>query len=117
MTHPVLRNWLPIGALAVVATSGLIGCSGIPVEQRDQVRQEITAATDERKIDSSPGYIVATGTDLLVGLIGRGDTTGILHDSTDNTRTFVNIDEFAFGLGVGASDVQILAVLNDVETV
>jgi hypothetical protein len=130
MTHPVLRNWLQIGALAVVATSGLIGCSGIPVEQRDQVRQEITAATDEalaafkaedpdveRKIDSSPGYIVATGTDLLVGLIGRGDTTGILHDSTDNTRTFVNIDEFAFGLGVGASDVQILAVLNDVETV
>jgi hypothetical protein len=71
----------------------------------------------ERKIESSPGYIVATGTDLLIGLIGRGDTTGILYDRTNNTRTFVNIDEFAFGLGVGASEVQLLAVLNDVDTV
>jgi lipid-binding SYLF domain-containing protein len=130
MTHPVLRNWLPIGALAVLATSALVGCSTIPVEEREQVRQEVTAATNEalaafkaedpdveREIESSPGYIVATGTDLLIGLIGRGDTTGILHDRTDNTRTFVNIDEFAFGLGVGASDVQILAILNDVDTV
>jgi len=114
----------------VLALSGVIGCSTVPVEQRDQVRREVLAATNEalaafkaedpeveKEIDSAPGYIVATGTDLLIGLIGRGDTSGILFDRTDDTRTFVNIDEFAFGLGVGASDVQLLAVLNDLDTV
>jgi hypothetical protein len=128
MTRPVARNRLRLSAVAVLAISALVGCSSIPVEEREQVRQEVIAATNEAlaafkaddpdiagEIDSSPGYIVATGTDLLVGLIGRGDTTGILHDRTDNSRTFVNIDEFAFGLGVGASDVQILAIMNDID--
>ena len=116
--------------IPVLAVLSLAGCSSIPVEEREQVRQEVIEATNEalaafkaddpdveREIESSPGYIVATGTDLLIGLIGRGDTSGILFDRTDNTRTFVNIDEFAFGLGVGASDVQLLAVLNDLDTV
>ncbi|MDH3749175.1 MAG: hypothetical protein OEU40_01140 [Gammaproteobacteria bacterium] len=130
MTARIIRDRVCLSAIAVLAVFSLAGCSSIPVEEREQVRQEVTTASNEalaafkaedpdveREIESSPGYIVATGTDLLIGLIGRGDTTGILYDRTDNTRTFVNIDEFAFGLGVGASEVQLLAVLNDVDTV
>jgi len=130
VTARIIRDRVCLSAIAVLAVFSLAGCSSIPVEEREQVRQEVTTASNEalaafkaedpdveREIESSPGYIVATGTDLLIGLIGRGDTTGILYDRTDNTRTFVNIDEFAFGLGVGASEVQLLAVLNDVDTV
>jgi hypothetical protein len=130
MTSPLARDRLRLGVMTVFALSAMTGCGSIPIEQRDRVRQEVITATDEalagfkaedsdveREIDTSPGYIVATGTDLLIGLIGRGDTVGILYDRADNTRTFVNIDEVAFGLGVGASDVEILAVLSEAATV
>lgn len=106
----------------------LVGCSTIPVDERPRFRAEVSyraadtieSLTENEPeirslIDESEGYFVGRLTGAKIPVLGGATGMGVLYDNADSTRTFMNIDRFDFGVGVGAGKYRVLAVFTDRE--
>jgi hypothetical protein len=105
------------------------GCSSIPVGERENVRSEINALAVEsladfvahdpslqEEIDQSAGYFVGSGETSLLILASSVDSVGVLYDRGQQTRTYLNIDEFGVGAGLGSADFELLLIIKSNET-
>ena len=118
-----------LGGTAFIAILFILSaCAGIPVEKRPQVREEIDRGALEtiekvvaekpevrELIDSSPGYFAGRISGATVGVVGVSKGLGVLVDKEKQTRTYMDIDRFDLGVGVGARGYSVLSVIKDRE--
>ena len=114
--------------LALLILAQLIGCTNIPIERREGVRQELIAQAEnslgqfkeefpelEADLAEAEGYLIAwsdTASAVVVrGVVGEA----VLVDLHEGDRTFLNITKLSLGLGIGAGDLEQLVVIHDRE--
>lgn len=106
----------------------LQGCTTIPVDERDQIRDEVNQVAEttiaqmvaddpaiQALLDTSIGYAVASLSTTKVPVIGGGYGIALLHDLENRTRTYINISRFDFGVGVGAGKFRVLVIFENRE--
>ena len=114
--------------LVSAALSLSIGCSSIPVDERDQVRAEIDhraveaisemSEQDPRfkaSLEAAQGYLVGQLTSTTLLLLGGATGMGVLVDAADDTRTYINIDRVDLGVGIGANRARFIILFTDRE--
>lgn len=114
--------------LALLAIVLLQACTTIPVDERDQVRDEVNQVTEatiaqmvaydptiQALLDTSVGYAVASVSATKIPVIGGGYGIALLHDLENKTRTYINISRFDFGAGVGAGKFRVLVIFENRE--
>ena len=97
--------------LVLVFTSA---CTTIPVDQRDEIRDEVNQAAEETiaqmvaddpeiqaSLDSAIGYLAARISTTKLPIVGGGYGFGVLHDKENGTRTFRNVTRYDLGAGLG----------------
>lgn len=97
----------------------LAGCASIPPKERARVRQEldedaeqIIADLKERspefaeQLERSIGYFAGTLATVKVPVVGHGSGLGIVMDRESGRYTYVNMDQFELGVGLGAESAQ-----------
>ena len=107
----------------------LSACAGIPVEKRPQIREEIDRGAQEtiekvvtekpevrELINTSAGYFAGRLSGSTVGVVGVSKGLGVLVDEENQTRTYMDIDRFDLGVGVGVRGYSVLTVIQDRET-
>ena len=106
----------------------IAGCRTIPIEDRAPMRQEINARGSEtieqllakkpelqKKIDTSAGYFVGRMSGVKAPVVGGGKGIGVLYDKEGLTRTYMNINRYDFGLGLGTGTYRVLALFEERE--
>ncbi|BFM21476.1 lipid-binding SYLF domain-containing protein [Gilvimarinus japonicus] len=106
----------------------LAGCSVNPVEEAAVTRarlehkaQEVLATMlrDRPKlqaaIDTSKGYVIGLNDRLLLGPVSGSSGVALLVDSNEGTQTYLDIDAFGVGVGLGSSGTYFLAVIKTQE--
>ena len=115
--------------LAIIAALALIvACRTIPVAEREPMRQEIIELGNEtiekltvqrpelqEKLDDSPGYFVGRLSGVKAPVLGFGKGIGVLHDTKQETRTYMNVKRFDLGLGLGTGQYRVLALFDNRE--
>ncbi len=115
-----LRYW---GAAACIA--GLAsGCSSVPVEDRDRVRDELDIAAQEslqrfieedaaiaKELAAAPGYMVCNATTLMVAALGSASSACVLYDQQRRTRTYLDGTSLNVGVGLGSVEAEYLAIV------
>ncbi len=112
----------------LLLTFFLCSCSGIPVEDRDAVREKInqdaalalkelldTQPLVQENLDKSIGYFVGEISSVQAAIIGGGTGIGVLHDTEKQTRTYVNADRFDLGPGLSATVNTVVILFYDRE--
>ena len=118
-----------IGTVLILSLILLSGCATIPVEKRSQIREEIDRGAQEtiekvaaekpevkELIDTSAGYFAGHFSGATVGVVGAFKGLGVLVDEENQTRTYMDIDRFDLGVGVGGRGYSVLTVIQDRET-
>ena len=111
-----------------ILLSVLGACTTIPVEERATIRKEINAAAEEtiaalvtkdptlqKLLDTSVGYCTAQISSTTIVVVGGGYGLGVCFDNERATRTYVNINRYDVGAGLGASKYRALLIFNDSE--
>ena len=112
--------------LVLVFTSA---CTTIPVDQRDEIREEVDQAAEETiarmvaddpeiqaSLDNAIGYLAARiSTTKLPIIVGGGYGFGVLHDKENRTRTYLNVTRYDLGAGLGAGRYRALIVFDSRE--
>ena len=106
----------------------LAGCASIPVEERDKVREEVDRGAREiiekviskkpevrELIDSSAGYFAGRPSGATAAVFGFSSGLGVLVDKENQTRTYMDIERFDLGVGVGMRSYSVLSVIEDAE--
>ena len=104
----------------------LSACATIPVEERAGLREEINQRAEnaiatlvERNpqlqddLDTSVGYFVGQISSAKVPVVGGGSGLGLLYDREAKTRTYMNINRFDVGIGLGAGKFRVLVIFQD----
>jgi hypothetical protein len=113
--------------LAIVTTLvTIVACRTIPIEDREPLRQKINDRASEtietivekkpevrEKIDDSAGYFFGRVSGVKAPVIGFGTGLGVLVDKEQSTRTYLNINRFDLGMGLGSGTVRVLALFQD----
>lgn len=116
-------------ALGIALLPLMTGCTSIPLEKRDGIRQEMIARADrtldefiERypevaaELEQSEGYAIGwleSGMAAVArGLGGRA----LLVDRKTGSRTFLDIGKAGVGVGAGVTEFDQLIIINDRET-
>jgi hypothetical protein len=120
---------LPTFLLILLSISLLNACTTIPVEKRAGLREEINQRADEaiatlvernpelqKELDTSVGYFVGQISAAKVPVVGGGSGLGLLYDREAGTRTYMNINRFDVGVGLGAGKFRALIIFQDRET-
>ena len=98
-------------------------CTTIPVDQREEVRQEIDDvaaetlariiaddATVQDELDAAPGYMIGRVSVTKVPVLGGGYGLAVVHDEERGKRTYLDITRFDLGAGIGAGRIRVLVV-------
>jgi len=126
---PVIQN-NTISILFASLTLLLLGaCTTIPVDERNQVRDEVnqTAETTieqlvakdpsiQAALDNAVGYAVASVSATKIPLVGGGYGLALLHDLETNTRTYINVTRLDLGAGIGAGRFRVLVIFQNRKT-
>ncbi len=93
----------------------LNACTTIPVDERDQIREEVNQDAEETiaqmvaadpalqaVLDNAVGYLVGRISTTKVPVVGGGYGLGVLHDNESGSRTYVNVTRLDLGAGLGA---------------
>jgi len=118
---------IQVAAIAVLLVT-VAGCTTIPVDQRQEVRDEVNrvaaetiaelAAADptlQRTLDESVGYVVGRLSATKLPVVGGGYGFAVLHDKEHGTRTYLDIKRFDFGAGLGTGRFRALVVFETQE--
>jgi hypothetical protein len=102
-------------SIIILAASLLGACSTIPVEKRAGLREEINQNAEktitqliskkpelQESIDTSVGYFVGQVSGTKIPVVGAGSGIGMLYDRETRTRTYMDINRFDVGVGLGA---------------
>ena len=100
------------------------GCTGIPVDQRAEVRKEITASGEDttalfvgkvdglkNDLDAAAGYFTAQVSGGQLPVVGGTFGRGILVDNATGSRTFMNASRFDLGAGLGVGTYRVMVIL------
>jgi hypothetical protein len=103
----------------------LSACTTIPVDQREEVREEVnqvSVETIERMVADNPeiqtalddavGYVTARISTTKLPVIGGGYGFGLLHDKENSTRTYLNVTRYDLGAGLGAGRYRALVIFD-----
>jgi len=106
----------------------ICSCTTIPVAERDQIRQEVNDSADatiatligkepelQKELDESVGYCAARVSATTVVVVGGGHGLGVCYDNEHGTRTYLNINRFDLGAGLGAGKYSVLIMFRDTE--
>ncbi len=121
------KRWKIGGWIAIATATALIAaCRTIPVEEREPTRQQIQARASEtidklvekrpeiqEKLDDSTGYFFGRLSGVKAPVIGYSAGLGVLVDEEQQTRTYMNISRFDFGVGLGTGAYRVLALFED----
>ena len=116
----------------VVLTSLMLallqGCTTIPVDERNQIRDEVNQVAEttieqmiaddpaiQKLLDKAVGYAVASVSATKVPVVGGGYGLALLHDTENETRTYINVSRFDLGAGVGAAKFRVLVIFDNRE--
>jgi hypothetical protein len=119
-TTCVLRSFI------IALTFGALGaCTTIPVDQRDEIREEVNQAGEETiarmvaddpeiqaSLDGAVGYLAARISTTKLPIVGGGYGFGVLHDKENSTRTYLNVTRYDLGAGLGAGRYRALVVFD-----
>lgn len=121
-----MQNLSPLAPLALVLSLLLSACTAIPVSEREQVRQSWNEESDriiaavvsdnpsiQTKLDSAIGYCTGATTQANLAIIGGAYGRGVCVDNQRKTRTFININRFDLGAGIGAGTNRVLLTFTD----
>lgn len=123
MTQNALR------IIAVFMVLLLLGaCTTIPVDQRDQIREEVNQTTEQTleelvsddpgiqaSLDAATGYAVASVSATKIPLVGGGYGLAVLHDLEKDTRTYINVSRIDLGAGIGTGRFRVLVIFENRE--
>ena len=118
-----------VRCLGTILVAALISaCATIPVEDREQLRQEIIIQGDEtiaalvsqnqglqKSIDASAGYFVGRLSGVKVPAVGGGKGIGVLYDKEQASRTYMDVKRFDLGLGLATGTAQALVIFDNRE--
>ncbi|MFC1778690.1 hypothetical protein ACFL3I_15395, partial [Pseudomonadota bacterium] len=113
-----------IRLLLASLTLVLLGaCTTIPVDERNQIREEVNQVAEttieqmvandpeiQELLDKAVGYAVASVSATKVPVIGGGYGLALLHDKENGTRTYINVTRFDLGAGVGTGRFRVLVI-------
>ena len=113
------------GLVAVLFILGLsTACTGIPVDERAAVRNEIRASGEETKarfetgipgldkdLAAAAGYFTALVSGGQAPIVGGTFGRGVLVDNANGSHTFMNASRFDLGAGLGAGTYRVMVVL------
>jgi hypothetical protein len=101
----------------------------IPVDQRDNVRQEIDRVAEEtvsalietkpeiqQSLDSAVGYFAGRVSATKLPILGGAYGLGVLVNNDDDSRTYLNIKRYDVGAGLGAGRLRGLVIIEDENT-
>jgi len=104
-------------------------CTTIPVDERDQIRNEVKAVAEttiaemvsenpeiQDLLDNSVGHAVASVSATKIPIVGGGYGLGLLYDAEKHTNTYINISRFELGAGVSAGRFRVLVIFDNRET-
>jgi len=103
-------------------------CTTIPVDERNQIRAEVNEVSEatiaqlvaddpaiQELLDNAVGYAVASLSATKIPVVGGGYGLALLHDTENNTRTYINVSRFDLGAGVGAAKFRVLVIFDNRE--
>jgi lipid-binding SYLF domain-containing protein len=112
--------------LASVLVLALSACTTIPVDQREEIRNEVDQAavetiarmvaedpTVQDEIDQAAGYLVGRMSATKVPIVGGGYGLAVLQDQGKGTRTYLDISRFDLGAGIGAGRFSALIIFEN----
>ena len=112
--------------LAILLALLLNACSTIPMDERAPLRQKINDQGEEtivtlikdhpelqESIDESVGYFVGRVSGAKAPVVGAGNGLGVLYDSENSTRTYMNIKRLDLGVGLGKGTYRVLSLFKD----
>jgi hypothetical protein len=113
--------------LALIGVISITCCStSIPIKERENVRKEVDLVTIDtldklvlakpevqEQLDQSAGHFVVNVSNIKVPFLGAGTGLGSLYDKKDNTITYMNVEHYDLGLGLGATEYKLLAIFDE----
>jgi hypothetical protein len=117
-----MKKFKVSSVILLVLTSA---CTTIPVDQRDEVRDEVNQTAEETiarmvaedpalqaSLDGAVGYLAARISSTKLPIVGGGYGFGVLHDKENGTRTYLNVTRYDLGAGLGAGRYRTLVVFD-----
>jgi lipid-binding SYLF domain-containing protein len=114
--------------LALFLLAILEACTTIPVDERNQIRDEVNQVAEttiaqmiendptiQKSLDKAVGYAVASISATKIPVLGGGYGLALLHDTEQDTRTYINVSRFDLGAGVGSGRFRVLVIFEDRE--
>jgi len=108
--------------------AGLSGCANVPGETREDQVQTIDELVERtlsdlykqeedtrQKIADSVGYAIMSNTILKVPLVGVGSGYGVAIDNRTQERTYIKMERFDLGGGLGARSERPVVIFQDEE--
>ena len=82
-----------------------------------EIIEKVVAEKPEvrEQIDSSAGYFAGRLSGATVAVVGVSRGLGVLVDKENQTRTYMDIDRFDLGVGVGVRGYSVLSLIEDGE--
>ena len=112
--------------LVSITLALLQGCTTIPVDERNQIRDEVNQVSEttvaqmvadnpaiQELLDEAVGYAVASVSATKIPVVGGGYGLALLHDTENRTRTYINVSRFDLGAGVGAAKFRVLIIFEN----
>ena len=103
-------------------------CTTIPVDERNQIRDEVNQAAEttivqmvandpaiQVLLDKAVGHAVASVSATKIPVVGGGYGLALLHDSEKGTRTYINVTRFDLGAGIGTGRFRVLVIFENRE--
>ena len=104
----------------------LWGCASIPVDERAAVREQVNKVADETiarmvaedptlrsALDEAIGHMAGQVSGTKGPIVGGGHGIALLYDAEIDTRTYVDINGFDFGAGLGAGQFRFLVIFTE----
>jgi lipid-binding SYLF domain-containing protein len=115
-------------ACSLFLIAGLSGCANVPGESREDQVQTIDELVERtlsdlykqeedarQKIADSVGYAIMTNTIVKVPLVGVGRGYGVAIDNKTQERTYIKMERFDLGGGLGARSERPVVIFRDEE--
>lgn len=117
-----------LAGLLALFLLALNACTSIPVEQREERRDQIDADAAEtiellrennpgfqQAYEGSAGYFTARISSATVAVVGGGKGIGVLVDRKSGHRSYMDVKRFDLGAGLGAREYRVLFLAEDEE--
>ncbi|MHC4955547.1 MAG: lipid-binding SYLF domain-containing protein [Planctomycetota bacterium] len=118
-----MTRMIGILVLALVVAAGCKSAGGTtPEEKRADVRTVRDSALAElyklkasakAEVENAPGYAVFTNYGLNLFILASGNGFGAVTNNKTKKITYMKMQEYGVGIGLGAKDFRIVIVFND----